>query len=100
VAIFNDGVSLQQKTPFSFNIKVINKAPVFLAKLEELSVKVGRTVRYVIPDVVDEYPEGVSLTIVYQGLTKLPSFATFDPKSRTLIFSPLSGQQTSGTFKF
>jgi hypothetical protein len=71
-----------------------------LAKLEELRVKAGRSVAYVIPDVVDENPEGVSLTIQYQGLAKLPSFATFDPKSRTLKFSPLSGQQTSSTFKF
>jgi hypothetical protein len=47
--------------------------------LEELSVKAGRSVAYVIPDVVDENPEVVSLTIQYQGLAKLPSFATFDP---------------------
>ena len=84
----SDGTPLQKTTPFSFQVKVINKAPVFMTKLEELRVKVGRSARYIIPEIEDDDPQGVSISILHKGSTRLPGFATFDYKSRTLIISP------------
>ena len=55
----SDGTPLKKTTPFSFQVKVINKAPVFMTKLEELRVEVGKSARYIIPEIEDDDPKGV-----------------------------------------
>jgi hypothetical protein len=49
----SDGI---EQTPFSFQLQVTNKAPYFLSKLKDLSLKVKERSKYTLPDPIhDEF---------------------------------------------
>jgi hypothetical protein len=70
-----DGI---QKTPFSFIITVINKAPLFATKLYNIQVKVMEKAKYSLPKIIDEEVQSIKVSPIFDGNPKLPSFISFD----------------------
>ena len=51
VGYLSDGI---EQTPFSFQVQVTNKAPYFLNKLKDLSLKVKERSNYTLPGPIDD----------------------------------------------
>ena len=78
------------QTPFSFQLLVTNKAPYFLSKLEDLSLKVKERSNYTLPDPRDDEYQTVDVKTNLLGSLFLPSFMSFDDATLTYNLYPVS----------
>ena len=86
----SDGI---EQTPFSFQLQVTNKAPYFLTKLKEISLKVKERSNYTLPDPRDDEFQPVFIKTSLLGSPSLPNFMTFDDATLTYNLYPVSNQE-------